>query len=259
MIYVTLRVELFETPTSDYSHLGNLTASAGVSERRWRFAKDHKKELMRRNKTKEAAGQLDWGWGINRVLGIKRNGTVKCSAAAQRQKQHSHSGETMGIKEVCAHLTSKTPLSWMVSPFSSCSVHSITYSQCRRILQLSCISAVHEVYHHEKVVMLPPLRVSCELLFILTYQLSDLSILNAICHCSFNGFISMVNTLLMQNFFRIIPFFHPVTTAIPSTPPPPLCNLDTCVITTVVPLSHWRRFSCHWPSEPTFVRAQNGH
>lgn len=156
---------------------------------------------MRRNKTKEAGGQIDWGWDINRVLGIKQNETVKCSTAAQRQKQHSHSGETMGIKEVCAHLPSKTPLSWMVSPFSACSVHSITYPQCRQILQLSCISAVHEINHHEKVVTLPPLRVSCELFFnCLTYQLSDLNILNAICHCSFNGFISMVNTLIMQQF-----------------------------------------------------------
>lgn len=56
MIYVKFQAELFETPTSDYSHLGTLTAFAGVQERSGRFASEYKKELMRRNEKERSMG-----------------------------------------------------------------------------------------------------------------------------------------------------------------------------------------------------------
>lgn len=127
-------------------------------------------------RSKKAGGQIepDRVWG-NKVSGIKRNSTVKWGAEAQRQKRRLVTFSTIRIKKkVCAHLTSQMPFGWTVSPFSSCSVQSMTYNAAK---YGSCPVFLLQTN-------LPSFRDSCELLFIWSYQLSDLRSLNVIFICS---------------------------------------------------------------------------
>lgn len=74
-------------------------------------------------------------------------------------------------KGVCAHLT-WTPIGWMVSPFSSCAVQSITHNAAK---YSSFSELLLQTSHHSE---------SPKAFVILSYQFSDLSRLNVIFICS---------------------------------------------------------------------------
>lgn len=136
------KLSFFETPTSDYSHLGAPAAFAGIQQRSGRCASEHKKELMRRRKRSrgmesQTESELTRKPQDQRQQrdGQVRRRSSKTNVAAPRIRHHQDKK-----KGVCAHLT-WTPVGWMVSRLSSCAVQSITYSQCSEIRQLSRIAA----------------------------------------------------------------------------------------------------------------------
>lgn len=125
----------------------------------------------RRKKKKQGDREPDRVRGNNKVLGIKLKGTVKRGVEAQRQKHSHHIPHYRNKKGVCSFNLSDAARLNGIFLFQLLGLINYLLTMQWNMAALLFFSSKPN---------LPSFKVFCELLFISSYQLSDLSSLNVI-------------------------------------------------------------------------------